>query len=153
MRNVYIALKISVTVIVLLFSQTVFSQPVITSFFPDKGPAGTMVIIKGTGFNTSSDSNIVYFGSVKALLLYATPDSLIVIVPTGATHAPITVSNRRFTANSRLAFNVTYTKGDTALDSTSFTSSVDVLGIIHPRTGAIDDLNGKGKANVTILNK
>src|SRR5689334_20424067 len=120
MRNVYLTLKRSVGVILLFISQAIFAQPVINSFSPTSGPVGTTVTITGTGFNFWADSNIVYFGAVRATLQSVSANSLTVTVPAGATYAPITVTSNRLTAYSKLAFTVTFAYGHSPLDSSAF---------------------------------
>src|SRR5687768_8816980 len=93
---------------VLLCTVRLFSQPVIDSFEPSSGVAGSMVTIKGTGFSSNPTGNIVYFGSVKAIVSTATESTLDVIVPAGALYAPITVTTNGLTSASVLSFNPTF---------------------------------------------
>ncbi|MBE7169199.1 MAG: VCBS repeat-containing protein [Williamsia sp.] len=69
------------------------AQPVISSFSPASGPAGTNLTISGTGFNPTASGNIVYFGAVRAAVTGSSATSLTVIVPTGATYEPLSVLN------------------------------------------------------------
>src|SRR5690349_21713047 len=110
---VYLALKRSVGLVLLLFYQAAFTQPVINSFSPTSGRVGTHVTITGTGFSPLIDSNIVYIGAARAYLTNASATSLTVIVPAAATYAPITVTSNRLTAYSQLAFDMTLIYGDT----------------------------------------
>ncbi|OQP66853.1 hypothetical protein A3860_00340 [Niastella vici] len=153
MSNVYLALKRSVGIILLFFSHAVLAQPVINSFSPTSGPVGTSVTITGTGFNTLSDSNIVYFGAVRATLQSVSATSLTVTVPAGATYAPITVTSNRLTAYSRLAFTVTFAYGHTPFDSTAFTRQADLTGLGNPRNIAIADFNRDGRADLMVTNQ
>src|SRR5450432_732232 len=66
--------------------------PVIFSFSPGAGPVGSTVIILGNNFNISPDSNIVYFGPVRAKVNAASASSLQVIVPAGACYDPVSVT-------------------------------------------------------------
>ena len=87
----------------LLFAFNTKAQtPVITSFSPLNGAAGTTVTISGTDFNTIPSNNVVFFGATRATLTMASATSLTVTVPTGATFAPITVLN---TGNALAAYS------------------------------------------------
>ncbi len=85
-----------------------FPPPVITSFSPTHGPAGTTVTITGINFSTVTNDNIVYFGSVKAQVLTATTTQLTVTVPAGATVDPLSVTINRHTAYSSKGFTITF---------------------------------------------
>ena len=67
------------------------SAPVITSFSPTSGPAGTVVTIVGANFSTTSP-NIVTFNGKTAITTAATSTQLTAIVPTGATTGKISVA-------------------------------------------------------------
>ncbi len=84
------------------------SAPTITSFSPVLGNVGASVTITGTGFDPTPGNNIVYFGAVLAVVNSATPTSLDVEVPPGATHESITVTTSGLTAYSRHKFDVTF---------------------------------------------
>ena len=153
MENVYLALKRSVVIVLLFLCQAAFAQPVVNFFHPAAGPAGTVVRISGTGFNTNKDSNFVYFGAAKATVLQYINDSLIVIVPKGATYAPITVTTNRLTGYSRLPFNVTYANGDPVIDSTSFAPVANLTGTNNPRAVTLADLNSDGKLDLFVTSQ
>ncbi|HEY8895214.1 MAG TPA: FG-GAP-like repeat-containing protein, partial [Niastella sp.] len=153
MANVYLALKRSVGIVLLFLCQAAFAQPVVNFFHPAAGPAGTIVRISGTGFNTNADSNFVYFGAAKATVLQYINDSLIVIVPKGATYAPITVTSNRLTGYSRLPFNVTYPNGDPVIDSTSFAPVANLTGTNNPRAVTLADLNSDGKLDLFVTSQ
>lgn len=153
MANVYLTLKRSVVFVLLLLGQAAIAQPVINFFHPAAGPAGTVVRISGTGFNTNKDSNFVYFGAAKATVLQYINDSLIVVVPKGATYAPITVTSNRLTGYSRLPFNVTYSTGDPVLDTTSFAPAVTITGTNNPRAVTLADLNSDGLLDLFVTSQ
>ncbi len=67
----------------------------ITSFSPQRGEAGTVVTIDGTGFNRRRRANQVYFGSRRARVLRASATQLQVRVPTRVGDGPILVAVRR----------------------------------------------------------
>ena len=72
--------------------------PAISNFTPASGSNGIIVTISGTNFSAHAAANIVYFGAVQANVLSASPTSLTVTVPAGATYAPITVTVNGLTA-------------------------------------------------------
>lgn len=85
-----------------------FPPPVIDSFSPTSAPIGSIVTINGTNFSTIPADNIVYFGSVRATVLTATANKLLVRVPSGANYKPITVTINHHTAYSNLSYIVTF---------------------------------------------
>src|SRR4051794_5853491 len=88
-------------------STTIFAQPIIKSFSPISGPVGTPVTIKGNGFDSIGNNNVVFFGAVRAGISSATDTTIDVIVPAGATYQPITVTDSAGTSYSSLPFCVT----------------------------------------------
>ena len=91
-----------------LLAPDLFAQPTISSFVPTSGPAGTTVMITGTNFSTTPASNIVYFGAVQANVSFSSTTSLTVIVPSGITYQPITVTTNGLTAYTAQPFNTTF---------------------------------------------
>ena len=57
----------------------------ITGFSPTSRPIGTSVTITGAGFNATAAQNVVFFGATQAAVTAASPGSLTVTVPLGAT--------------------------------------------------------------------
>jgi len=64
-------------------------KPVITSFSPDTGHSGTMMTIIGAHFSLAAGDNTVLIDSIKATVLHASADTLIVSVPTTHTGSVI----------------------------------------------------------------
>jgi large repetitive protein len=81
--------------------------PVISNFAPLTGPVGTLVTIKGGNFNDTAANNHVHFGKIKATVITAAADSLVVAVPTGSSHQRISVTVNKLTAYSSLPFATT----------------------------------------------
>jgi len=128
---------------------TFFLQPVITSFSPASAAAGATVTITGTGFSSTAANDIVYFGSVRALVNTASTTSLTVSVPVGATYSPITVTTGALTAYSAMAFSSIFMGGDTALYSNSFAGPVLFPGYPQPTNHvALYDFDGDGKPDI-----
>lgn len=128
----------------LLFTFNAISQPVINSFSPDSGPAGTTVIIKGTGFNSVSENNTVYFGKTKATVIAATSTSLTVAVPISADFLPISVTANNLTAYSAKPFITTFQNCSTS-PTIAFAPTLDVATDKNPNSILLADLDGDGK--------
>jgi len=124
----------------------------ISSFYPGSGPVGTVVTIKGTHFSSSPADNIVYFGSVRATVLSATPTSLSVSVPPGSTYQPMTVTVSNLTAYSAEPFKVTFKGAGNGFTDTSFGDRVDSSAGRFPVHASIADLNNDGKSDVIVSN-
>nr|WP_162143083.1 FG-GAP-like repeat-containing protein [Pedobacter glucosidilyticus] len=129
--------------------------PTITSFTPLSAKPGDIVTITGTGFNTNTASNIVFFGATKATVTAATATSITVTVPTGATFAPITVLNTtsQLVAYSMQSFNPIYSPVKTAITANDFIPKVDLETGVSPLSVAIGDLDGDGKADLVVANE
>jgi fibronectin type 3 domain-containing protein len=127
------------------------TPPTITSFTPISGPTGTSVTIGGTNFSPTPTNNIVYFGAVRATVTGATSTSLNVIVPTGATYKPISVTVNGLTAYSNAPFNVTFAGGG-SIKSSSFVSKIDFTTGSDPQGIVICDVDGDGKSDVIVVN-
>lgn len=65
--------------------------PAVTSIEPPAGPPGTEVVLRGNHFSPRLADNIVFLGDRPAVVRAATPTTLRVIVPVGATSGPFTV--------------------------------------------------------------
>lgn len=128
--------RICFIIIILSKKQEVKAQPVINSFTPTSGIIGTNVSITGLNFNAHPDSNIVYFGAVRATVISASSTSLTVTTPAGTTYQPITITTGGLTAYSQKPFHVTFP------GYCNLTSS-----IFNPRT----ELNTSGERPVRAL--
>ncbi len=127
------------------------SVPAITSFSPASGPVGAAVAIAGRNFGATARSNIVYFGATQATVTEASPDSLAVMVPIGATYAPISVTVGGLTAYSSTPFVPTFA-GSRGLTAESFAPRV-TFPTGHDSGGmVIGDLDGDGKPDVALMN-
>jgi hypothetical protein len=122
--------------------------PVITSFAPQSGPIGTAVTITGTGFNTTANQNIVFFGTTRAAVTSASATSIAVNVPVGATYSYITVTNiaNNLTTYAAKQFTVT-TPGHIAYASKQDFGSGD-----EPVSAEVADFDGDGKTDLAVVN-
>jgi len=128
----------------------VVHSPQISSFSPLSGYVGSSVTITGNYFNPTAENNIVYFGATRAKVTQASTSNLTVIVPSGASNKPITVtdSTRGVTAYSQQSFAPLFCGGN--IDSSSFNSNNFNVGdsFEEPVDVKIKDLNNDGKADV-----
>ncbi|MFN4972417.1 MAG: FG-GAP-like repeat-containing protein, partial [Bacteroidota bacterium] len=130
------------------------SGQTITSFSPLSAAVGTSVTIAGSGFNTTATNNIVFFGATRATVTSASSTSLTVTVPSGATHAPITVLN---TSTSLMAYSTafffpTFTPNKDTIATTDIAPRVDYIAGGLPRAIAISDFDGDGKPDLAVAN-
>lgn len=82
------------------------SELAVFDFYPGRGSAGLTVRVHGRGFSQTTALNTVAFGGVAAEVTAASESQLTVIVPTGASSGPITVSMGGQTAVSSSSFIV-----------------------------------------------
>jgi alpha-tubulin suppressor-like RCC1 family protein len=126
--------------------------PVITSFAPVSAAPATAVIITGTNFSPIASSNVVNFGAVRATVVNATSTSLNVLVPIGATYAPITVAVNGAIAGSRVPFKPTFFGNGAGISASTFPTRNDLSAASGPFITVIADLDGDGKPDLAIAN-
>ncbi|MEO9806439.1 MAG: FG-GAP-like repeat-containing protein [Reichenbachiella sp.] len=135
-----------------LLTTALFSQvPIITSFNPTSGPIGTEVTINGEDFSPSQ-ANIIYFGGVKAEMLFASRAEIIVKVPAGASNDLISVHAHDWVAYSPSPFQVTF-ESDGSLTSTGFNSAISWTPGDSPSFNAQADLDGDGLLDIIVSNQ
>jgi photosystem II stability/assembly factor-like uncharacterized protein len=129
--------------------------PTISSFSPSSGAVGITVNITGTGFSSTLANNVVIFGATRATVTAATATQLTVTVPTGATYAPITVLNTAtgLLAYSKSNFTPTFSPNKGSITTEDFTPKVDFTAGTNPQFVAVGDLDGDGKADLTVANR
>lgn len=139
----------TVSVCLLIIAGTAAQVPVITSVSPQAAPAGTPVNISGNNFNTTPENNIVYFGTVRAVVNNASATSITATVPAGAIYQPITVKTDSLTAFSVQPFTTTYGT-NLQLRNNSFTDPRMIAGARRPCMG---DFDNDGRLDMaTIIN-
>jgi hypothetical protein len=118
----------------------VIYAPVITSFNPNSGTAGSTVTINGANFSANSADNIVRFGEVQANVTAATTTQLTVTVPSGATTQTICVTVNGLTTCSGIQFIVTSSALQPVI--TSFNPTGGPVGTTVIITGSNFSSNG-----------
>jgi hypothetical protein len=126
------------------FTHIPSAPPLITSFTPKAGPVGTSVTITGNHFSPNIAGNTVFFGAVKATITQATENALTVLVPTGATWQPITVSSNYRSDMAALPFIVT-NPGGSGITPALFNNRKDLSGANPYWNGMVHaDFDGDG---------
>ncbi len=90
-----------------IFGRSLAAFPDVTSFNPSAGVEGTYTTVYGIDFDPTPANNLVKFNGVTAQVLSGTADSLLVIVPVGATTGPVSVTVGASTGVSSPTFEVT----------------------------------------------
>lgn len=151
------SVKILGSILLFLTALAGKAQPIISSFFPTKGPIGVSVTISGNNFNTDAASNIVFFGATRASVTAASSTSLTVVVPAGATYQPISVINTgtNLIGSSLLPFEVTFNAGvGQTITPTSFNTKIDFATGNNPAgIVAFADVDGDGKPDMIVVNR
>jgi hypothetical protein len=131
-----------------------YPPPTIISYAPTSGAVGTNVNITGTLFNPLPANNVVFFGATRATVITATDTSLTVIVPSGATFAPITILNTGTNAAtySSQFFKPTFSPNLGFITAADIAPKVDLATGIAPTSIAIGDFDGDGKADLVTVN-
>ena len=130
-----------------------FSQkPDIEYINRHSGPVGMSVTIAGSGFAPETSYNAVFFGAARAKVVSATETLLKVRVPSGATYAPVSVTNTRsgLTGNSRFPFMINFQGGEQAIldfeDPISYATEKELNDL------CICDFDLDGKVDVATAN-
>lgn len=137
--------------------ETVRAQvPVVTAITPDSGVTGTTVNITGSGFNSATTGNVVYFGAVKGNVTAASTTSLTVTTDTGTTYAPLSVLNTAsgYTGLSSKFFNPTFVNNYFIPGGINFKPKVDFATGVRssPHNVISVDMDGDGKPDLAVLN-
>jgi hypothetical protein len=110
------------------------------------------VTISGTGFSTVTSENIVYFGTVRAVVTSAGTNSLTVTVPVGATFSPITVNTHNLVSYSSYPFLVSFANGG-SITVNSFNNPPFVINTGSndaPTNITLGDIDGDGKNDLVV---
>ncbi|HKO00133.1 MAG TPA: IPT/TIG domain-containing protein, partial [Thermoanaerobaculia bacterium] len=107
----------------LVASFNYFAPPMITSFSPQQGGAGTVITIAGTNFDADASGNQVSFGSIIATINSASGTQLVVAAPPGVTTSKINVTTA---GGSALSANDFLVASFARLSVTAPLSAIDV---------------------------
>lgn len=118
---------------------------------PSSGPVHSAVNISGTNFDPNPGNNFVFFGAVRATVTSATATNLTVLVPVGATFAPVTVTVGGLSAQSNQRFLPSFVGTGSEINEGSF-SGHNLNTENGPYQLLIADLDGDGKPDLIIAN-
>lgn len=127
--------KLLIILAIVSIQCAIYAQPTVHSFIPQAALPGTSITILGSNFSEIADSNIVFFGPVKARVLAATIWDLTVEVPANAPYSSISVTTSRRTAVSRQYFALLTSSISQTLDSNSFEPAF----LINPNNGGTNN--------------
>jgi hypothetical protein len=133
---------------VFVFRTSQAQPPVIDYFSPISANAGQELLINGSNFSTSITGNTVYFGAAKATVVMAESTFLKVLVPAGATYAPITVTTNNLTAYSAVPFRLTFLGGAGIITSNSLVPVLTKAASPYPRAILAHDFDGDSKPDI-----
>jgi hypothetical protein len=122
---------------------TVIPAPVVTSFTPNYGRPGTMVVITGNNF-TGATAVIFSNGAVAPIFTVDSNTQITVIVPVGAITGPISVTGAGGTGTSANVFTVPVLANDLCTDAIALTCGQTVNGTIVGATTAGDPTGSCG---------
>jgi hypothetical protein len=111
------------------------AAPVILSFTPTHGTAGTVVTITGQNFDPLPSGNAVAFAGTPAVISSASATQLVVVVPTGAANGVITVTTAGGTGTSAAVFPTSSITLAVTTPTLSFARDVSVPFNALTRTG------------------
>jgi hypothetical protein len=87
--------------------KVLLNKPILASFSPESGKAGTQVILTGNYLDSTQTKIAVRFGDKTAKIISATPTQLVVEAPANVSTSKITVSNEAGMATSVKEFAIT----------------------------------------------
>jgi RHS repeat-associated protein len=90
---------------------TYFAPPVITSFAPSAGSAGTVVTITGQNFDPDVSGDQVLFGTLSATVQSASAAQLVVVAPAGVSTGKLTVTTAGGSVTSAADFSTSTVAG------------------------------------------
>jgi len=126
------------------------NAPVISSFNPVSAPPGTNITLTGANFNTTASANNVYFGTVKASVVSAAANKLVVKVPVFTPYAPVTVINNSLSGKSTSSFLPTFA-GKVPLDAGSYYYAIDSM-VMNAGSMTFGDADLDGRPDINIPN-
>lgn len=102
------------------------AQPIISSFSPVTGPAGTIVTITGNNFSTNTAENIVYFGLVRGEVINSNSTGIQAVVPVNASGHLLTVTVNSKTASASRPFLITYNGSGHSISKEAYKAEIKI---------------------------
>jgi hypothetical protein len=127
------------------------TSPVINTFLPASGAAGSTVTISGANFSSVVANNIAYIGTIKAAVTAATANSITITVPAGVVSQPITVIANGLSCVTQQPFKITFPGGG-PFTAASFAGHVDFATGMGVRSITAGDIDGDGKPDMLVAN-
>lgn len=124
--------------------------PVVTSVSPASGAPGTpgtQITISGKNFNETAENNVVYFGAVRANVISASKESIVVEVPAGATDRTISVLDKTSGLSGFSSSVFAVTNGQTD-GSYSFRTAYSTEEGASPQSVTAADIDGDGRPDL-----
>ncbi len=141
--------------ILLIATELLHAQaPVISSFSPESAKPGDAVTISGSNFGSTPVDNIVFFGTVRAVVTSASSGTLTATVPPGASCSPISVFNltNNLSVNSNRSFIPAYAPPKATITTADYDPSFTITA--SPTSGGpgkICDIDGDGKPDLIVF--
>lgn len=128
------------------------NPPNIFNFTPNKGNVTSLVKINGNGFSSTKENNIVFFGTINATVLDATPNTITVIVPSNTNFENLIILNTEngLTGYSNNCFTTTY--GDGKVDSSIYAVNQNLNTADYINGITMADIDGDGKLDIIATN-
>ncbi|MEI6882413.1 MAG: FG-GAP-like repeat-containing protein, partial [Bacteroidota bacterium] len=129
--------------------------PTITSFIPQNAAFGDTLKIIGTSFSDTIANNIVFLGSAKATVIAANDSIVKIVVPAGASFAPITLLNtsNALAGISSQFFNPIFRPSKGSINSGDIAAKLDFVSSSQPVSAIIGDIDLDGKPDLAIANR
>jgi hypothetical protein len=130
------------------------AQPAISVINPVYGKIGDTIGISGANFDPVPANNIVYFGATRAVVAQSAADSLVVMVPVGATFMPVSVGNAStgLCGYSAQAFMPSFNNVPASYGGGFWPQCKYLATRKTPLSLTIEDFDGDGKPDLAVVN-
>jgi hypothetical protein len=124
------------------------TSPAIAYLSPSLGGVGTTLTISGSNFDANPSEDAVVFGSVKAAVISATANTMVVKVPPGITYQPLSVISNGQVATARNPFDVTFNGAGPVFTPNYFGGPLNLSVRPSPHGIVICDFDGDGRPDL-----